>query len=337
MTGFLRMLARALIGATAWLGLSGASNAPRISADHHVHLLSPDLSRRMMRQCAELKGTEFAEGCADGSAQRQVTDLLRHLDAANARRGTLLSSGYLYSWAAMGLPEKDIPSAIHAENRFTVRQAKLSRGRLVPMIAINPLRNDALTEIDRWKSTCSVAGIKIHVTNSGLQFSNPDHVRRLRAVFARANRYKMAVVIHLRDTSGDYDGTSVTRFLAEVMPAAPDVTVQIAHAGSWGYIDQASLNALRAVHHWFDDHPGGYPKLRLDLAAMDVVKDTGGTVANEMAAEMRAIGLGRFLPASDWPVAHEGYFRRQYDAIPLSRAEWQNIDANEAAYFKPRC
>ena len=69
-----------------------------------------------------------------------------------------------------------------------------------------------------------------------MDLDNPQHVARLRDVFHAANR--MAIVVHMRSSvtrQRPYGEEQARVVLNEVLPAAPDVAVQIAHlAGAGG-------------------------------------------------------------------------------------------------------
>src|SRR6185369_16078153 len=66
--------------------------------------------------------------------------------------------------------------------------------------------------------------------------------------FRAANDARMAIVVHLRSTLSlrrPYGAEHARAFLTQVLPAAPDVTVQIAHlAGAGGYDDPLVDQAL---------------------------------------------------------------------------------------------
>src|SRR6185436_17822592 len=71
-------------------------------------------------------------------------------------------------------------------------------------------------------------GLKLHLANSRVDLLNADHVRRTREVFAAANRARLPIVVHVRN-SDSYGEREARVFLEKILPAAPDIPVQIAH------------------------------------------------------------------------------------------------------------
>jgi predicted TIM-barrel fold metal-dependent hydrolase len=74
-------------------------------------------------------------------------------------------------------------------------------------------------------------GIKTHFANAGVDLKNPDHVARVKRFFQAANENQMAVVLHAR-TRGQFLAEHARIMLDQILPAAPDVPIQIAHMGS---------------------------------------------------------------------------------------------------------
>jgi predicted TIM-barrel fold metal-dependent hydrolase len=78
-------------------------------------------------------------------------------------------------------------------------------------------------------------GVKLHFSNSGVVLTKPEHLKRVQAVFAEANRLRLPIVVHL---TGAENGMPEARiFLDEVLPKAPDVIVPIAHMAAPGRLD----------------------------------------------------------------------------------------------------
>ncbi|HKT84872.1 MAG TPA: amidohydrolase family protein [Novosphingobium sp.] len=331
-------MAGAVMGAAAWLGLIGASPAKmpaRIGADHHLHLTSPQLAAAMKSAC-HLVNREMP--CEDVSTVRTAGSALDFLDREGADKGVLLSGAYLFAWSGLNIKSDRIEALMHEENAFTVRQAEQSHGRLVPFIGVNAQGPEALREMAAWRADCRVRGIKLHVTNSGLDLLKPGDLDKLRRIFAEAARDRYAIVIHLRDRSPTYGAAQIANFLEKVMPAAGNMTVQIAHIGSWGDLDETAVRSLTAFADWMDRHPGTYPNLKFDLAALAPAKDEKS--AGAVASQMRRLGISRFLPGSDWPalLGPGRYYAQLRKALPLTASEWASIERNEAPYLShPRC
>jgi uncharacterized protein len=72
-----------------------------------------------------------------------------------------------------------------------------------------------------------------------VDYQNATHIEQLRRVFRAANGYRMPIVVHMRVNTGQklaYGREEAMVFLNELVAAAPDVDIQVAHlAGAGGY------------------------------------------------------------------------------------------------------
>src|SRR4030095_12400716 len=140
--------------------------------------------------------------------------------------------------------------------------------RLRAFCSFNPLRPYAIDELTRCSNNPQLRyGLKLHFGNSDVDLDNPEKVAQVRRIFAAANRHRMAIVVHMRtslDLRRKYGADAARVFLNELLPAAPDVPVQIAQlAGAGGYdaaIDSAvsvftdaiARHDPRMKNVWFD-------------------------------------------------------------------------------------
>ena len=72
-------------------------------------------------------------------------------------------------------------------------------------------------------------GIKLHLGNSDVQLENPKHVQQLRRVFRAANRYRMAIAVHMRASISrkrPYGAAQARVFLEQVLPVAEAASAQ---------------------------------------------------------------------------------------------------------------
>jgi predicted TIM-barrel fold metal-dependent hydrolase len=77
-------------------------------------------------------------------------------------------------------------------------------------------------------------GLKLHFGNSDVDLSKPDHVTRVRAVFAASNRLRIPIVAHLWTIGRQYGAKDSRLFIDRILPAAPDIVVQVAHMAGAG-------------------------------------------------------------------------------------------------------
>jgi predicted TIM-barrel fold metal-dependent hydrolase len=315
----LRPLAAALL-------VAGAAHAQTVPAgDWHQHVFSA-------ADVAML-------GPASGIVPLDADQLIQLLDAAGIRRAVLLSVAYMAGSPARKV--EDEYAKVRLENDWTAAQAARYPGRLIAFCSFNPLKDYALAELERCANTPGLdRGIKLHLGNSDVQLDDPAHVARLRQVFAAANAHGMAIVIHLRANIGKkrpYGAAQARIFLDQVMPAAPDVVVQVAHfAGSGpGYDDPAAQAAMAVLADAVGNHDPHANKLWFDVASI-VDRAVRPDIALLVTKMIRQVGVGRVLYGTDSaqgdnlrPRASWAAFRR----LPLSPAEFAHIAANVPPYF----
>jgi predicted TIM-barrel fold metal-dependent hydrolase len=262
------------------------------------------------------------------------------LDAAGIRQATLLSLAYQFG--KPGREADDEAGAVRRENDWTAAQAARYPDRLAAFCSFNPLKDYAIEELERCASRPGLArGIKLHFGNSDVQLDDPAHVARLRAVFAAANRHRMAIVVHLRASIGKnrpYGARQARIFIEQVLPAAPDTMVQVAHlAGAGpGYADPPSRDAMAALAAAVAQHDPRTRNLWFDVASI-VDRDIAPALAQQVAELIRQVGTGRVLYGSDAaqganlrPQASWAAFRK----LPLTQDEFAQIADNVPPYFR---
>ena len=177
----------AVVGALALLAACATARSPVTGApevDHHQHVFSPEMAAMLSTTDRPFPTTT-------------ASDVVALLDEAGIGRAVLLSVGYLYESPSRDFPDE--AARLRRENDWTAAQAALYPGRLVAFCAVNPLKDDAIPEIERCARDPRFGkGLKMHFGNSDVQLEVPGHVERLRKVFRLANERRMALVIHLR-------------------------------------------------------------------------------------------------------------------------------------------
>lgn len=316
---FLKRLCFALVV----LALASCRTVPRPDAPlaprtaYHQHLVSPATA-------ALLKGPVI-----DGSA------LLRMLDEAGIRRGVVLSMAYTYADERKHVTDPD--RRVSEENDWTAGQIAASHGRLKGFCSVNPLRDAALAEFERCSRLPGMLGLKLHFGNSGVDLRDPAHLERVKRIFAAANARHAAIVVHMRSrTTTPYGAEFGRLFLDQLLPAAPDVVVQVAHlAGNGGYADDADA-VMGVFAAAFARHDRRTRNLYFDVAAV-VLPDTSQADLARIAGRIREVGPRQILFGSDLPVLGNleagpawAVFRAR---LPLTEAEFRQIAANRAPYM----
>lgn len=304
------------------------------AADHHLHIQGPALTEELNRLARRIP--KAFEGIDPGILkQRDGNDALKVMDAAGIRKGVLLSEAYMFA-SPMARPDNpDVVKLTREENAFVVDEAAKSKGRLTAFIGVNPLAENAIPEIKYWARKGGARGIKLHLANSGFDFSSPDNVKKLADLFSAAGASNMAIVIHLRN-SPKFSASDAQTFVNEVLPKAGSVPVQIAHGAGWGGLDEATIVSLGVFADAIAKDAPGTRNVFFDLALIVLDKNTDAALAERFAQLMRRIGLNRFVFASDWPGRYTpgDYKALLVSQLPLKPDEWQIVLKNEAPYLK---
>ena len=291
-------------------------------ADHHQHIFSPKM--------AALAGVPVVT----------ARDVIGHLDAAGIRRGVLLSFAYSYARPGRGLPDEY--ERLREENDWNAEQAAQYPTRLVAFCGFNPLSSYALDELARCAADPRLRrGIKLHIGNSYVQFDDPAHVEQLVRVFRAANERRMAIVIHMRASISKkrpYGAAQARVFLERLLPAAPDVVVQVAHmAGSGpGYDDPPSQEVFETLAAAVEKKDPRTRNLWFDVAS---VADRNISAANAalLARHIRRVGVDRILYGTDAAIGENLRPRESWAAflkLPLTTQEFERIAANVAPYIR---
>ncbi len=310
MRGLGALLVVASLGA---LPLTTPQDEVRPVADHHQHLYSPVIAR----------------------------DLVALLDAAGIRRAVVLSQAYAFGNPNRATPVQNERARVIEENDWTSGQVAQFPDRLVGFCGVSPLRDYALEEIARCANDPHLrTGLKLHFGNSDVDVENPQHVEKLRAVFRAANDRRMAIVVHIRPTVSrprPYGAAQARAFIANVLPSAPDIVVQIAHlAGAGGYDDPAVDEALGVYADTVAAKDPRTARVYFEVSGVAGVGDWR-VKADKIVARIRQIGVSRILYGSDSAV---GPGRKPAEAwasfreLPLTGAEFREIAANVAPYLR---
>lgn len=261
--------------------------------------------------------------------------LVAQMDAAGVRRAVVLSLGY--TWASVTRPPvPDEYARVREENDWTAREAARFPDRLVAFCGVNPLRDYAVEEIGRCARELRAGGLKLHFGNSGVDVRNAQHVEKARAVFAAASRHRLPIVVHLWTRDPGYGAEHSRIFLDRILPAAPDVVVQVAHmAGAGpGYGPDAALEPLAAAVAADDARTRN---LYFDVTST-VTTATSAAEADLVARRIRQIGPERILFGSDGAWGGNPPLRQAWGAfratLPLTDAELRTIAANVAPYLR---
>ena len=287
----------------------------RPAADHHKHLPSP--------AAAELVRAGMVAVTAD--------QLVEQLDEAGIGPAAVLSVAYWFGAPQFEL--EDEYARVRAENDWTARQVARYPDRLVGFCSFDPLEEYALEELERCAGEPGLRGLKLHFGSSDVDVLEEDQLQRVRGVFAAANRLRLPIVVHTRARSTrEYGREHALAFLNRILPAAPDVPVQIAHL--WG----GAAYSPSALQVFAEAVASGDPRTRnLYFDVTDIMRAIvdSDEALTTVAARIREIGTDRILWGSDTspplPAPREAWL--EFQALPLTDEEFRSIADNIAPYL----
>lgn len=268
-----------------------------------------------------------------GPAQNKPLDgdaLVQLLDQADMDRAVVMSLAYFFE--RPGRPQQ--PALLRAENDWTAAEIARNPRRLVGFCSVNPLTEQALAEIERCSTRLRLTGLKLHFGNSNVDLKTPAHLERVKQVFAAANQLRLPVAAHLWDGDNNYGRRDAELFLAEVLPQAPEIAVQIMHmaGGGPGWTEEALEVFADAV----EANDPRTKNLYFDVAT--VADFQTHAQLQLLAKRIRQIGPSRILYGSDGailggktPDEEWGTFRGM---VPLTDAEFATIRDNVAPYLR---
>jgi predicted TIM-barrel fold metal-dependent hydrolase len=320
----------------AYVTQGRGDSALHVARVHWTVRRSSDARWRIAAEAVTMPGLTAVKPVSGG-------DLIALLDSAGIHRAVVHSMAYVYGGA--GRAVEDEYAKVKMENDWTSQEVSRFPDRLQAFCSFNPLKDYALEELSRCARDPQLrVGLKLHFANSGVDYHNGAHVEQLRRVFRAANAVGMAIVVHMRPSlsSRVRYGTAEARiFLDDLVSAAPDVPIQIAHlAGAGGY-DGPTDQALGV---FTDAVTQGDPRTRnlyFDLTGVVGVPGLVDVPVEELrraTARIRQLPVTHILFGSDAATGGNLAPRQGWAAIRkllhLSDTEFQAIAANSAPYMR---
>lgn len=313
------------LGLATALVIPAALAAQTPVVDYHQHLFSP-------AAMALVTGDPKSAGIS-------AKDLVALLDDAGIQRALVLSVAYTWSKASR-TPVEDDYEHVKAENDWTAAQVAQYPNRLRAFCSVNPLRPYALEELARCsKSPQLHYGLKLHFGNSDVDLDNRDNVAQVKKLFAAANGYHMAIVVHMHtsfDMKRRYGADQARVFLNELLPAAPDIPVQIAHLAGGGGFDADTDAAVGVFTEAIAKHDPRMKNVWFDANVM-VGQDMPADQMQQIVRRIRQIGIDRVLYGSDTAASPASYPKTEWVAfrrLPLTEDEVRTIANNIAPYMR---
>lgn len=262
--------------------------------------------------------------------------LIRDLDETGIQRAAVLSVAYFFG-SPLRTWTGDEYTNVRAENDWVAAQVSRYPDRLVAFCGVSPLKDYAVQEVRRCASELRMKGLKLHFRSSRVDVLNPEHLEKVRRVFRTANELGLAIVVHTNVRP--YGREQAEVFLKELLPAAPDVVVQIAHF--WGgnefvpaaltvFADAVAAGDQRTKNMYFD---------MTEIEAAAAITSNPSETMQEIARFMRQIGLKRILYGSDAAATSDApptslRWARLRGKLPLTNKELRVVANNVAPYMR---
>ena len=298
--------------------------------DHHMHIQSADAVNVWYAMCDAMP-----DDCGDDEVlTTSGSHAIAVLDVASLEKGAILSLAYFYGVPELAGSEFDDHRLVHNENAYVAAEVRRFPDRLKGFFSVNPLAEYALGEVRYWAGRDDLAGLKLHLANSGFDFDDADHVAKLRAIIDVMNEHSLPVVIHLRNRDPNYGYDHAALFIDRVARHAPNVVFQLAHAAGWGGYDEGTDGAIQAFLDAIARGDLERDNIWFDVAAV-VSDDVQDADLARFQKRLREIGLDRVLFASDWDEAAPAtYILEMGSRLSLDDEEWARLLDNEAPFFR---
>jgi predicted TIM-barrel fold metal-dependent hydrolase len=261
--------------------------------------------------------------------------LIKHLDAEGIKRAVVLSTAFWYGSVFRKSPDDEY-GKVRAENDWVALQVTSFPNRLIGFCSFNPLKEYALEELNRCAKNPNLKGLKLHFGNSGVDVTNPQHVEKVSQIFRAANDKGIPIVVHLWIV-GKYGREHSEAFLNKILPAAPDIPIQIAHMAASG----PSYHSDDALEVFANACVSGDRRMKnvyFDVASM-VTRDTPQATLELVAKRIRQLGIRHVLYGSDRAGTSEDRSRGTWDwtafhRLPLTAEEFRAIASNIAPFMR---
>jgi uncharacterized protein len=150
-------------------------------------------------------------------------------------------------------------------------------------------------------------------------------------VFAAANEYRMPIVVHMRPSVTEklpYGRDEALVFLNELVPAAPDVPIQIAHlAGAGGYSDPGVDQALEVFVDAIARNDPRTRQLWFDISGV-ALGNPSAVQTNLVATRIRQLRINRVLYGTDTPQ----HAARSMGSLHASSSQRRRDPSNRVEY-----
>jgi uncharacterized protein len=301
-----------------------------IAADHHVHILGPQLVRDW-----KSLGAEFSR---PDSAYTSVTAVFGTTDV----QAFLVSMAHIYGSDHFRSGLDLAPDAEHLRvqraNDHVAHEVARAPESFVGFCSVDLLRPYASTEIERCRDRLGVAGLKLHLPAAGFDLTSPAHLRVLASIARQAAGDGRPLLIHLAPIDGELRQEELRAFIDHVVRPNPELELYLAHLGGNGGYRASARRVVQGFTAFLgESDDNAARRIYFDLSGALLARTTDGIPASRrsharaLASDLRTLGFERVVFGSDYPVFDpDSSARLLQDLLPLAFTEVAKIMENRA-------
>lgn len=307
--------------------------------DHHVHMMSEEFSEVFKT----LLGTDtYIDIPIEEVSGEKIVSLL---DEANMNKAFVLSNSYIYGMDQV--QDSNEYENVKKENNYLANEVAKYPDRLIGFFSVNPLKDYAISEIDRCYDELGLSGLKLHFTNSDVDLRNPDHLIKIKQLFTHVSEKGIPILLHFRSRSPEFGKEDAEILIDNVISEIPNLKLQIAHLGGWGSFDRSAKEVFATFIEKYNSNP--YLKkenIYFDISGVIVTdreKELGLDVTTEedlkkLARMLKEWGLDNIVFGTDYQYQTQtGYLEYMKTYLPLANYEIQNILNNDLSKIFFNC
>ena len=299
--------------------------------DAHTHIASPELLKA--------KGQLGAPGTPPTSAQELVDSFLL---VSGSQKAIVLSSAYIWATVNTGTTPEDSAQQIvdvQNENNFTSEQCNIYPDRLIPFLGVDPLKDYAISEIDRCVETLGMQGLKLHFANSAVDLSKADQLEQIKAVLTQSVHHQLPCIIHFGEPgqTDDYNVNQMQIFIDSILTQISGLCISFAHSTGYDCFPDSTASTFSMLIDADNSNKILQEnKIFVDISAVMRGDSIEGacpiTPANleNFSNLIESWGVERVFWGSDNII---GYLDSTYKYWPMDAADWNVIASNNGAEF----
>jgi len=230
--------------------------------DHHVHLMS----QAMVDQFKAYE-IPFSHN------EPYYTDIDSILFHNPAKEVFLISMAYV--WANPDFyAEDDWKEKMQNENDNILDAASSDALRIKPFFAINPLADNALSELKRCVDFGQFSGMKMHFNSSQVYLTEPEHLAKIKEVFSEFSNTGLPLLLHFDNSHPKTGSRDVGLLLNEVLKGLNPMTIIVAHLGNSGGFNDKTIDIVSSIEKLQNEGKAWQHRFYYDLSAAGLVEDT---------------------------------------------------------------